>query len=279
MAGVPELLLVGLAGVGAGVVNALAGGGSLISFPTLVAVGVPAIAANVTNTVALCPGYLGATLAQARDLRGQTARIRRFVPASVLGGLGGGVLLLQTTEAAFRAVVPYLILLAAGLLALQEPLRAWIRRRGGRAAAAAPGAGLPNDGVTSGGAGIADAASVGSAAEKWASVPVALAAIYGGYFGAGLSVIVLAVLALLLNDTLTRLNALKQSLALSTNVAAAIFFICSGRIEWPAALVLAAGAGIGGVLGGRLAGRIRPGILRAVVVVVGIVVGVAYLRR
>jgi uncharacterized membrane protein YfcA len=248
-----EFLLVGLAAVVAGMVNALAGGGTLITFPMLVAVGVPAVAANVTNTVALCPGYLGATFAQSDDLRGQKSRLWVLLPAGVVGGLAGGLLLLNTGERVFRTLVPFLILLASGLLAIQDPLRAWLVRRAGQGGPAA--------------------------SETWAALPVGLAAVYGGYFGAGLSVIILAALGMLLDDTLTRLNASKQAIAFSTNIAAALLFVTSGQVVWPAALVMAAGALIGGTLGGRLAGRIKPATLRGVVVVIGVVVGVVYLVR
>jgi uncharacterized protein len=247
-----EFVLIGLAAMAAGLVNALAGGGTLITFPMLTAVGVPAIAANVTNTVALCPGYLGATLAQAKDLRGQRRRLWLVVPAGVIGGVLGGLLLLHTGERIFRALVPFLILLASGLLAVQGPVRAWLMRRNARAAAPAA---------------------------AWVALPVGAAAVYGGYFGAGVSVIVLAVLGLLLDDTLTRLNALKQVISLSTNVAAAIFFVFSGRVVWPAALVMAAGALIGGSLGGRLAGRLHPTALRWTVVGIGVAVALIYWVR
>jgi uncharacterized membrane protein YfcA len=249
-----DYLWVGLAAAAAGAVNALAGGGTLISFPALMAAGVPAVAANVTNTVALCPGYLGATLAQFGDLRGQKRRLWLLLPAGVLGGVAGGLLLLHTGERTFRALVPFLILLASGLLAVQEPVRAWLTRRlAGR--------------------------SAGGARERWAALPVGLAAVYGGYFGAGLSVIVLAALGLLLDDSLTRLNALKQGAALATNVAAAVFFVFSGPVVWPAAAVMAAGALLGGAAGGRLAGKIRPATLRWVVVAVGLAVSVIYFVR
>jgi uncharacterized membrane protein YfcA len=243
-----------LAAAAAGMVNALAGGGTLITFPTLVAVGLPAIAANVTNTVALCPGYLGATLAQSNDLRGQKGRLRIVLPAGVVGGVVGGILLLNTGEKLFSSLVPFLILLASGLLAVQDPLRAWLTRRAAQ------------NGST-------------AASEKWAMLPVGLAAVYGGYFGAGLSVIVLAVLGLTLDDTLTRLNALKQGISFSVNTAAAIFFVFSGKVVWPVALVMAVGALIGGALGGRLAGRIKPATLRVVVVTIGFIVGTIYLVR
>ena len=246
-----DYLLVGLAAVAAGMVNALAGGGTLITFPMLTAVGIPAVAANVTNTVALCPGYLGATFAQSKDLRGQKKRLWLLVPAAVVGGVIGGVLLLHTGEKLFRSLVPILILMASALLAVQDVMRGWLARRA----------------VKTGSKGLS---------EKVAALPVGLAAIYGGYFGAGLSVIVLAVLGTLLDDSLTRLNALKQGVAFSTNIAAAIFFVFSGQVVWSAALVMAVGALLGGVLGGRLAGKIKPSLLRGVVVVIGVTVAIIY---
>ncbi len=249
-----DLLLIGFAAIGAGLVNALAGGGTLITFPTLLAVGVSPVAANVTNTVALCPGYLGATWAQASDLRQQGRRLWLLIPAGLVGGFCGGVLLLRTSEAVFHELVPFLILLASVLLALQEPLRAWLTR-GARPSRSR------------------------AALERWTMLPVGLAAVYGGYFGAGLSVIVLAVLGLLLNDTLTRLNALKQSIAFCANVAAALLFVFSGKTVWLAALVMAVGALFGGVLGGKLAGRVAPSTLRWTVVAIGVVIAIVYFVR
>jgi uncharacterized membrane protein YfcA len=163
-------------------------------------------------------------------------------------------LLLNTGERVFRELVPFLILLASALLAVQNPLRGWLVRRSEQNRSTA-------------------------VSEKWAMLPIGLAAIYGGYFGAGLSVIVLAVLGLLIEDSLTRLNALKQAIAFSANIAAAIFFVFSGQVEWPAALVMAVGALLGGVLGGRLASRIKASALRRIVVVIGIVVAMIYLIR
>lgn len=244
--------LVALAAVAGGAINALAGGGTLITFPMLIAAGVPPVVANVTNTVALSPGYLGATFAQRESLHGQGRRLWLLLPVSVLGGLAGGYLLLNTGKQAFNLLVPFLILLSAGLLAFQDSLRAWLAGRTGRA---------------------------GQANEHEALIVLAVipAAIYGGYFGAGVSVIVLAVLGIVLNDSLTRLNALKQVISFSCNIAAAIYFLFSGEVVWMVALVMAVGAIIGGVLGGRLAGRIRPTTLRRVVVAIGIVVAVIYL--
>ena len=239
-----------LASIAAGFVNALAGGGTLITFPMLNAVGVSAVVSNVTNTVALCPGYFGATLAQANDLRDQKSRLWLFLPIAAVGGIIGGVLLLHTGEKLFNNLIPYLILLASGLLALQDPMRRWITRRAQQSQA--------------------------KPSHFWEALPVGLATIYGGYFGAGMSVIVLAVLGLVVDDSLTHLNALKQAIALSTNVAAAIFFIFSGNVLWSAALIMAVGALIGGALGGRLAGRIKPAALRWIVVTIGVVVSIIY---
>jgi uncharacterized membrane protein YfcA len=249
-----DFVMIGLAGVAGGAVNALAGGGTLITFPMLTAVGIPAVSANVTNTVALSPGYLSATFAQKKDLKGQAKRLRFLVPTGVLGGLVGGLLLLNTQEKLFRELVPYLILLACFLLAIQDPVRKWLVQRTTR-----------------------DSGS--HIAEFWVIPPVFFAGIYGGYFGAGLSVIVLAVLGVVLEDSLTRLNALKQAVAFSVNIAAALFFIFSGRVVWSAALVMAAGAILGGMLGGKLAGRIKPATLRWVVVTIGVTVAIIYLVR
>jgi uncharacterized membrane protein YfcA len=249
-----DLLSVGGAAIAAGLVNALAGGGTLISFPALTAVGIPLVEANVTNTVALCPGFLGGTLAQRSDLRGQGRRIALYVPVGVAGGIAGGLLLLNTEEKAFRALVPYLILGASVLLALQVPLRSWLVRRTGEIGA------HPSH-------------------EIRAAFPIGLATIYGGYFGAGLGVILLATVGLLLEDSLTRLNALKQVISLVTNVSAALFFIASGQVVWPAALVMSVGALAGGALGGRLANRISPDLLRRMVVGIGLAAATFYFVR
>jgi len=172
-----------LAALAAGMINALAGGGTLITFPVLVAIGLPSVSANVTNTLALWPGSLGGTLAQAKDLKDQKKRLWIVIPAATLGGLTGGFLLLRTTEKLFSNLVPFLILLAASLLAMQTPLRNWLTRRQEQGSARA----IP---------------------EAWVILPVFFGAIYGGYFGAGLGIILLAVFGLVLTDTLTRLNVL-----------------------------------------------------------------------
>lgn len=196
-----ELLLLGMAALAGGGVNAVAGGGTLITFPALTALGVPALAANITNTVALCPGYLSGTFAQSADLSGKGVRLWPLALVGVLGGAAGGVLLLETGEQTFRRLVPYLILLAAFLLAIQGAVRARLSR-GKNGVTAKNGGGR---GMTEFFAGIAS--------------------IYGGYFGAGLGVMLLAALGLVRHESLTRLNAYKQFVSFFANIAAAIFFL------------------------------------------------------
>ncbi|KAF0111375.1 MAG: hypothetical protein FD147_982 [Chloroflexi bacterium] len=244
-----QLLLIGLGAFAAGAVNALAGGGMLITFPLLTALGIPAVVANVTNTVALCPGYFGATLAQRTDLLDQKKRMWLLLPAGVIGGLTGALLLLSSGERLFKGFIPWLILLASLLLAIGEPLNKWLKNKN-------PENKKPMD--------------IG------AVLPVGLAAIYGGYFGAGLSVIILAALGLFYHDSLTRLNALKQAVAFATNVAAAVIFLFSGQVLWSVAGVMAVCALAGGSVGGRLAGKINPAGLRWVVVGIGIIVAAIY---
>jgi uncharacterized membrane protein YfcA len=246
-----DLLIAALAAIGAGLINALAGGGTLISFPVLVAVGVPPVAANITNAVALCPGYFGATIAQLPNLKGQRAQLMLLVPIAVVGGLLGGMILLRTGERTFTALVPWMILAASLLLAVQEPVKKFVSKR------------------------LANSSRKHHTA-LFSALPIAAAAIYGGFFSAGMSVLLLAVLGLTLDDSLTRLNALKQVLAFSVNIAAAVFFLFSDQVVWIAAAVMAVGALIGGAIGGKLAGKLPPAVLRWVVVVAGIAIAIAY---
>lgn len=246
-----DLLIAALAAVAAGAINALAGGGTLISFPVLVAVGVPPVAANITNAVALCPGYFGATIAQLPNLKGQRGQLLLLVPVAVLGGLAGGMILVRTGERTFTALVPWMILVASLLLAVQEPVKKFVLKR------------LSNP-------------EHKHHTMALSALPIAIAAIYGGFFSAGMSVLLLAVLGLTLDDSLTRLNALKQVLAFSVNIAAAVFFLFSDQVVWMAAAVMAVGALIGGAVGGKLAGKLPPAVLRWVVVVAGVAIAIAY---
>ena len=250
---------VGAAAFAAGVVNAIAGGGSLLTFPALVAVGLPSVEASLTNTVALCPGYVGAMFAQAKDLAGQRRRMVRLLPFAAIGGATGAMLLLGLTdERAFDLVVPFLILFAAALLATQEPLQRFVRSKTKARA---------------------ESADTPPRSEAWAAIPVGLAAVYGGYFGAGMGVMVLATLAVALVDSLRRVNALKQCVSLVVNVAAAAVFVVSGRIDWSFAGVMFACSLAGGTLGGKIATKVPARVLRWTVVVIAVAIATAYLAK
>jgi uncharacterized membrane protein YfcA len=247
-----EHALAALAGAGAGAVNAIAGGGTLISFPALVAIGVAKVPANVTNTVALCPGYFGGALAQRGELAKVSDRLPALAVAAGLGGLTGSILLLSTGEAVFTKVVPWLILLACGLLGGQNRIRALLK------------VGQREHGTDS---------------PLGPRIAIYFAAIYGGYFGAGLSIMILAVLGIAFTDSLVRLNAIKQLLSLVINVVAAIFFATTGKVQWTLAAVMAPASLLGGLAGGKLVGVIKPRVLRAVVVTYGTVLAIYYLVR
>ena len=245
-----EYVYVAFAAVAAGAINAVAGGGSLITFPTLVAIGLPPVTASITNTVALCPGYLGATLAQRRDLAGQGKRAAMLLPIGAVAGVAGAFLLLNTDEGAFDFAVPFLLLFAAILVGAQDKIRTLLfgRERAHRA-------------------------------EGWAVLPVALAGVYGGYFGAGMGVMILAALGIVLADELLRINALKQCVSLSVNVAAAGVFVFSGRIDWPVAGVMLVCALVGGLIGGKIASKIPAKYLRWLVVVLGVALSIVYFAK
>ncbi len=242
-----------LAAVGAGLVNAIAGGGTLISFPVLTALGVPAIGANATNTVSLCPGYISGAYAQRQDLMGLRVLLRPQLLASALGGLVGSILLIVTRESVFLQIVPFLILFSCLLLGVQDRLRTWLHLH------------RISDG--NGGNTFAEVLAIGTAA------------IYGGYFGAGLGIILMAVLGIFSELPFIRLNAIKQLLSFVISLSAAGFLLFSGKVEWTLVLVMVPGSIIGGQLGGKLAGSIPPGLLRGFVIAFGIVVAMVYLFR
>jgi uncharacterized membrane protein YfcA len=247
-----DLVLAAAAAFGAGVVNALAGGGTLITFPTLVALGVPAVSSNITNTVALCPGYFGGTYAQRGDLAEQRPRLVPIGVVSGAGGLLGSILLVASSEDLFRTLVPFLLLGACALLAFQDRIRGALPPRPDTAGEPmAP----PSRFVLGG---------------------VFVIAVYGGYFGAGMGIVALAALGIALPDNMVRINALKQYIAFITNVVAASFFIGSGKVVWSLAAVMAPASLLGGNSGGRLVRKLNPRVLRAVVVTLGVVVAVRF---
>ncbi|MDA3038603.1 MAG: sulfite exporter TauE/SafE family protein [Actinomycetota bacterium] len=246
---VTDALVAGLAAFVAGLINAIAGGGTLISFPALVALGVPAVSANVTNTVALVPGYLGGAYAQRKDLVTYFATLKGLLIVSAVGGLVGSVLLVNSPERLFRDLVPFLIIGACLLLGVQDRLKAVLARRHQ------------------------------SPATTLGVVGVALlfpTAVYGGYFGAGLGIMLLAVLGLALDDPLPRINSLKSTLSLCINLVAAAFFVFSGKVQWDLAAVMAVTSLVGGTVGGRIATRLDPKVLRIVVIVFGLAVAVRF---
>ena len=247
---VAHIALIGAAALSAGAVNAIAGGGSLITFPVLLASGLPAVTASMTNTVAMCPGYLGATLAQRSDLKGQGGRALRLFPLSLIGSLVGAWILLHTTEKSFQALVPFLLVFAAALLAVQERLRKYLLAHAG-----------------------------GGHSLLLATLPVGCAAIYGAYFGAGMGVIILAILAVVIDDKLVRTNALKQLLSFGINTCAAIVFLFQGNIAWDVALVIAIASLAGGLIGGKLASRVPEALLRWFAIVVALGVAAVYFVR
>jgi uncharacterized protein len=238
-----------LAGLAAGALNTVVGSGSLITFPTLLAFGYPALVANVSNTLGLLPGSLSGVVGYRRELVGQGDRALRLGVAAALGGLTGGMLLIALPASAFSRIVPLLILAACGLVALQPRLSRVL--------------------------------AAGQAADTthWPllATMVYLTAIYGGYFGAAQSVILIALLGIFLADDLQRLNGLKNLLACAVNAAAAVLFVAAAPVSWVPAGLLAVGSIVGGQVGARYGRRLPPRLLRALIVVVGTVVAVRLL--
>lgn len=241
-----HLALLAIVAILSGMINALAGGGSLLLFPTLLAVGFPPLAANVTNSVAQCPGYVGFALGSRRELSGQLGRVLSTAGVAIVGALGGSLLLLVLPAKVFDAVVPALVALASLLLGVQPWLDRWIGK---------PASGAP------------DRRSVLLPA-------VFLAAVYGGYFGGALGVLLIAVLTLAAHDDLRRLNAVKGALSLIISVVSAVVFAIGAPVDWLAAALLAPATLVGGYIGAHLAGRLSAALLRAAVVVVGLAVSI-----
>jgi hypothetical protein len=264
-----EWLLVAGAGAAAGAVNAIAGGGTLVTFPALLAVGLPPISANITSSVGLLAGYAGGSVGYRRELAGQGPRVRALATAAVVGGVLGAVLLLVTPAEAFSTAVPFLVLAACALLAVQPRLARAVAARRERAA--------PALGQEHGGPVRAPAAP--AALGPGVRVGVLVASIYGSYFGAGLGVLLLGVLGVLVADDLQRLNALKGLLSLVVNLVGVGIFVFSGRVDWPVALVVAATAWGGGLLGVRIARVLPARVLRVLVVCLGVVVAIVLLVR
>lgn len=240
-----EAVAVLVAGVGAGMINVIVGSGTLITFPVLLAVGIPPVTANVSNSFGLVPGSLSGVYGYRRELADQGRRLLRLGTASLLGGLVGAALLIKLPKGAFDAIVPALILLALVLVVIQPRVAKFVaaRRR--------------SDGDPDG-------------------TPVLLAGvfltgIYGGYFGAAQGVLLLALMGMLLQEELQRINAVKNALALIVNGVAALFFLFTSTVDWTAAGLIAVGSLVGGLIGARIGRKLPPVALRGVIVVVGLV--------
>jgi uncharacterized membrane protein YfcA len=242
----PAALAIFAAGLAAGTVNVIVGSGSLITFPTLLALGYSPVLANVSNTVGLVPGSVSATVAYRRELRGQRSRLLTLGPASLTGAVVGGVLLLALPHSVFKAAVPVLIAAASVLMAIQPRMSSRLRSRG----APRDHGGLP------------------------LLAAVFLTGVYGGYFGAAQGVILIALLAVFVEDDLQRLNGTKNALALVVNLTAALLFVASTDVSWSVAALIAAGSAIGGQIGGHVGRRLPAPVLRSVIVVVGLAVAV-----
>jgi uncharacterized membrane protein YfcA len=242
-------------GLLAGAINSIAGGGSLLTFPIAMAIGLSSLVANATNSVAMTPAALATAWAYRRELRDDRALVRIFAVPALLGGIAGAVLLVVTPPAIFDTVVPALVLLATGLLLFQN-----LRRSPPALEKGAPALTLPKS----------TALAVGLQF---------LVAIYGGYFGAGLGILTLAVFALLGGRDINRMNGLKMVLGAITNGVAAVGFIVAGIVDCPTALLIMVGASLGGYVGARVARRANPRVVRWAVVAIGVALSVILARK
>ena len=237
----------------AGVINAMAGGGSFISFPAMLAIGVPPIQANATNTVALWPGQLTSVWALRTDLRRDLVAV--VVTASIVGGIGGAVVLLRTPQITFMHMVPWLLLTASALFGISGPVSRWLRRRSDQ----------PH-------------------AERMPSMVTLFLVIipvtfYIGYFGAGAGFLLMSALALFGIEDMNALNSLKVLAACTSNFCAVVTFIFGGAIVWHYCLISMVFAAIGGYAGAHYSRRMNPDVLRAVVVSIGCVMAAYFFWR
>ncbi|GHC92557.1 UPF0721 transmembrane protein [Nocardiopsis terrae] len=237
-----EALVILLAGVAAGGINAIAGSGTLFTFPVLLALGYPPITATVSNTIGLAPGTLSGTIAYRRELAGQKSRVLRLGSMSFLGAVTGALLLVHLPSGVFEAVVPFMIGAACVLIILQPRITTWVRSR----KPASPDGG------------------------PWLPVGAYATGTYGGYFAAAQGIILLSFLGTALDDDLQRINALKNVMTTIANTTAAAFYIVLAAPAWPVVGLIAVGTVIGGYLGARFGRKLSPAALRVCVVLVGL---------
>ena len=249
-----KALILFLVGAIAGVINALAGGGTLISFPTLIFLGVPSVIANATNTVAVQFGTLASVWSYRREFASHKKWVWRFAPSSFIGGLLGAFLLLHTRESSFRAIVPYLILFATTLFTFRSVISRWLQIE-------------------------ARVAQQSRHALAAAIVFQFCVGIYGGYFGAGIGILMLAVLGILIQGDIHEMNSVRVIQATLINGIAAVYFIASGSVLWTEALFLGVGAVLGGYVGPILGRKVGARVVRVFVSVFGFVTGIYFLFR
>jgi uncharacterized membrane protein YfcA len=244
----------GAAAFVAGAINAVAGGGSLVSFPALIAAGYATKTANVTNTVALWPGYIGGSYGYREELGRQRKRAIALLAPSVLGAIAGSAILLSTPDSAFDAIVPFLILFACAVMAFQDRL--------GR---------------------FAQEHRLASNGGDHIPIPLYIAifvlAVYGAYFGAGLGILALATLGIFLPDDIQHSNALKGVFSLVVNGVAVLYFAPFGPVRWEPVAIMAVGALLGGYLGVGVARRLGKRWLRAAVISYGVFVALFLMLR
>ncbi|HEX6149716.1 sulfite exporter TauE/SafE family protein [Nocardioides sp.] len=240
-----EVAAILLAGMAAGTINTVVGSGTLITFPTLLAFGVPPVTANVSNTVGLVPGSVSGAIGYRAELEGQRSRLVRLGSASLLGGLAGAALLLWLPSKAFDTIVPALIGIGVLLVILGPAISRRVAARTEREEPAEHGA-------------------------TWVWLAVLLTGVYGGYFGAAQGVLLVAILGIGIADTLQRHNATKNVLAAIVNAVAAVVFILVADVDWAVAGLIAAGSIVGGQLGATVGRRLPAPVLRAVIVLVGL---------
>lgn len=245
-----RLLLVVMAAALGGAINAIAGGGTLVTFPALVGLGVPAIVANATSTVALWPGAIASMYGYRHELAGVRSWAVRFAVPSLLGGLVGALLLLRTPGERFDQIVPWLVLGATLLFVVQRPLMAALRKRTADSVGVDPATGPPSLALLLFQFGIA---------------------VYGGYFGAGIGILMLAALGFMGFTKIHRMNGLKNWGGLCINLTAASTFAILGLVNWTVAIAMAIGAMAGGYAGSRLAQRVSQEAVRRAVVLIGFV--------
>jgi uncharacterized protein len=247
------MILIGLAGFGAGAINALVGSGTLITFPTLVALGYPPVTSTMSNAVGLVAGSASGTWGYRAELRGQWDRLRWQIPASLAGAVLGAFLLLHLSEKVFTRVVPVLMVLALVLVVIGPRIQSWARRRAEQAGRSPE--------------------HIKPARKSVLVLGTFAVAVYGGYFTAAQGILLVGVMGALLPESVQRMNAAKNLLTLVVNIVAAVAYtlVAFDRISWPVAGLIAAGSLVGGMVGARYGRRLSPNALRGTIVVVGLI--------